>query len=446
MRVLVISDLAHTGFGRVGRELSRGLLARGHDIRIIGINWRGIGGELDAALGQGGIAEMRTRAMGYLDEAAADPLIDLVMPAAAAGDGMGHNLTAMAFRGNLWKGWKPEGCIVVADPWAMWLRLTRDEGAIAEARRNGIPVLNYVPIEGSGLPLDWATIYEHVTPVAMAEFGQAQLEALLERPVDLAPHGVSEAFRPVSPADPGTFRGKSVASRETAKETIALGLGRPDIAGKTWVLRTDRYIFRKNYPAFFRIMGPLLEADPSLICVVHTTPVDDTGQGTIWQLISRMPGAQLVRTQMAGGTPAAVWEHPQVILTGAHDSFRGFSDDEMSVLYNAADLVVSPTMAEGFGLCLAESMAVGTPVVSTDYSAVSEVVGPGGILAPVAYPITNAYAHEWGLVDETSFRDSVRWLLAHAAKRREMGAAGRRHVARYTWTAAVDVFDRLLTA
>ena len=49
MRLLLIADMAQTGFGRVGRELGRGLMDRGWDVRVIGVNWRGIGGEIAAA-------------------------------------------------------------------------------------------------------------------------------------------------------------------------------------------------------------------------------------------------------------------------------------------------------------------------------------------------------------------------------------------------------------
>lgn len=435
-RVLLIGDLAHTGFGRVTRELGRGLLARGWDVRIIGINWRGVDGEITAAIGQGSIEQQAERVERRLAELRADPLTDRAIPAMAGGDGMGYNLTAPAVRGDItaWPGWKPDAAIVVADPKAMWDRLVHDQGALDDMRRRGLPVLNYVPIEGVGLPPDWAPIWRVAQPVAMADFGAAQLQALLGRPVAVAHHGVSEAFRPLSPADPGEWKGRTVTSAAGAKEALS-------VTGRTLVLRTDRYVFRKNYPAWFRALAPVAAAHPDLLCVAHTVPVDDTGQGTIWQLISRIPGA--VST---GGDPRgnAVWEHPQFRLTGWHDSYHGLSDEELRVLYCAADLMTSTTMAEGFGLCLAEAAACGVPIVATDYSAVPEVVGPGGILAPITGTITNAYAHEWALVDEAAVTAATERLVTKPALRRELGLAGRRHAARFTWSQACDQFHDLL--
>ena len=431
MNLLVISDLAATGFGRVGRELATRLLAMGWDVRVIGINWRGVDGELNAVIGQGTITEQAVRIEATLDRMKADPLIDRIMPAGAAGDGMGHNLTAPALGGTLWAGWKPDAAVMVADPRAMWLRLLADDGSIGRAT---IPILNYVPIEGGGLPRDFTRIWDHVTPVAMSAFGQAQLETLLGRPVALAHHGVSDAFRPLSPGDPGTFRGKAVTSVDGAKEAI----GYP---GRTIILRTDRYVLRKNYPAWFRVLAPVLAKHPEAIALAHTVPIDDIGWGNIWQLISRQPGAQAIGISRTGD---AIWEHPQFRLTGWHDSFTGLADDELRVLYCAADLVVSPTMAEGFGLTLAEALGCGVPVIATDYSAVSEVVGPGGVLIPVDRLFTNPYAHEWALVDEPAMTAATEALITRPARRRDLGAAGRRHVGQFTWAAAAAIFDGLL--
>ena len=53
--------------------------------------------------------------------------------------------------------------------------------------------------------------------------------------------------------------------------------------------------------------------------------------------------------------------------------------DEVAGLVRAADCYVSPHRAEGFGLTVAEAMALGVPVIATDYSGtvdfVSEDVG-----------------------------------------------------------------------
>jgi glycosyltransferase involved in cell wall biosynthesis len=49
----------------------------------------------------------------------------------------------------------------------------------------------------------------------------------------------------------------------------------------------------------------------------------------------------------------------------------------MSAWYNAADVYLCPSWAEGFGVPLIESQACGLPVIGTDCSAVTELVRPG---------------------------------------------------------------------
>jgi glycosyltransferase involved in cell wall biosynthesis len=436
VRLLIISDLAATGFGRVGRELATRLVGLGWDTKIIAINWRGIDGELMSAAGTGTMAEQGARLEERLATLRADPLIDLIIPANVAGDPMGNNLTAPALRGTLWQGWVPEAVIIVADPRAIWTRLARDMGSLKEAADAGIPILNYVPVEGSGLPRDWAMIWNHTIPVAMSEFGRVQLETLLGRPVPMIYHGVAETFRPITPLDPGSWHGATVQTKDGAKRAIGA-------EGRTVILRADRFIFRKNYPAWFRILRPILAARPKALAIAHTVPTDDMGQGTLWQLISREDGAT---PHGMNSTGELVWEHPQYRITGWHDSFRGLDDEDLRTLYNAADLVVSPTMAEGFGLTLAEAEACGVPVIATDYSAVSEVVGPGGVLIKPNQLITNAYAHEWALVDEAEMTRQVERIIDRPARLRALGEAGRAHVKQFSWADAAASFDQLMRA
>lgn len=93
----------------------------------------------------------------------------------------------------------------------------------------------------------------------------------------------------------------------------------------------------------------------------------------------------------------------------------GFVPDErMPDYFSMADIYISPSLLEGFGLPLAESLACGTPVVAADAGAVSEVIGPGGILVPPADPHALAV--------------SITNLFASPTKRKDLAEKGRKHV------------------
>jgi glycosyltransferase involved in cell wall biosynthesis len=66
-----------------------------------------------------------------------------------------------------------------------------------------------------------------------------------------------------------------------------------------------------------------------------------------------------------------------------HVIYTGYvTDNELRALYTGALAFLMPSIYEGFGLPLLESMACGTPVISSNTSSMPEVVGEAGILIP----------------------------------------------------------------
>src|SRR5690606_35896953 len=67
--------------------------------------------------------------------------------------------------------------------------------------------------------------------------------------------------------------------------------------------------------------------------------------------------------------------------------FTGFIPvDDMPFFYNAASVFVYPSLYEGFGLPVVESMACGTPVITSNITSLPEVVGDAAItLSPEDY-------------------------------------------------------------
>ena len=57
-------------------------------------------------------------------------------------------------------------------------------------------------------------------------------------------------------------------------------------------------------------------------------------------------------------------------------------DDKTLVkLYNAADLLIAPSLYEGFGMTILEAMACGTPVVTSNVTSLPEVAGDAAVLS-----------------------------------------------------------------
>jgi glycosyltransferase involved in cell wall biosynthesis len=88
-------------------------------------------------------------------------------------------------------------------------------------------------------------------------------------------------------------------------------------------------------------------------------------------------------------------------------------------LYRGAQVVVLPSLAEGFGLTALEAMASGTPVVASNTSALPEVVGDAGLLV-------NPY-------DSAAIADALVRLLSDEDLRTELSVRGLAQAARFTW-------------
>lgn len=81
------------------------------------------------------------------------------------------------------------------------------------------------------------------------------------------------------------------------------------------------------------------------------------------------------------------WEDPQITQAifqnhlESHVKQLGFvSDKELACYYRGAIALVSPSIAEGFGLPVVEAMASGCPVIVSDTAVLKEIVGDSGIL------------------------------------------------------------------
>ncbi|MGN6756024.1 MAG: glycosyltransferase family 4 protein, partial [Thermomicrobiales bacterium] len=104
--------------------------------------------------------------------------------------------------------------------------------------------------------------------------------------------------------------------------------------------------------------------------------------------------------------------------------FRGGTDDQLLLLYNAASLLVLPSHYEGFGLPAIEAMACGTPVLASNCSSLPEVTGAAGVLLPPD--------------DAEAWADALRENSENRAKRDELIAASLKQAAQFSWLRAAE--------
>jgi glycosyltransferase involved in cell wall biosynthesis len=107
-------------------------------------------------------------------------------------------------------------------------------------------------------------------------------------------------------------------------------------------------------------------------------------------------------------------------LSSRVDFLEKISREQLIIEYNKAQVVVMPSLFEGFGLPALEAMACGVPLVASRAGGLAEVVGQGadagGILVEPA--------------DETALAEALGKVLADESLRRTMSEQGLRRVSK----------------
>ena len=117
---------------------------------------------------------------------------------------------------------------------------------------------------------------------------------------------------------------------------------------------------------------------------------------------------------------AAGWGDSGVVGTDVR--FLGFVPaSDLPALYSLATVFAYPSLAEGFGLPVAEAMAQGTPVVTSLGSATEEVAGGAAVL-----------------VDPTDVESIADGLRRAVDRGHELVSLGLDRAAGLTWDATVD--------
>jgi len=200
----------------------------------------------------------------------------------------------------------------------------------------------------------------------------------------------------------------------------------------------------------------LLDVDPARLRVVPhgvDLPADDADPDAVRVLEARgirAPYVLWIGTQEQRKNIHAVLdafamlapEHPDVslVLHGPHgwlgsevadgiqrrglDGRTVVSEGSLDVptlvaLYANASVFVLPSLYEGFGLPLLESMACGTPVITSNQSALPECVGDAGLLVDP--------------LDHHALAAAVQRVLDDSALAAELSEAGRKRAAAFTW-------------
>jgi glycosyltransferase involved in cell wall biosynthesis len=333
--------------------------------------------------------------------------------------GVGHYIRALtnAFRESRTvdlKTYRDGGPPILGPQLALPLRMRRDGAQLIHGPANALPLL------GLGLPgvvtIHDLAIYDHpewfpagqwfatrvvvpqsarrarviICPSEATKRATVRLFGVEPDRCRVIPHGVETEFAlPVSPV-----------VRDDVKARYAL----PD----RYVLQLGTVQPRKNYVTSMRALARI-------------------------PLGKRMP---LIVAGAFGWKYDAVVDIVRALDLRAWVRFVGYAGmRDLPALYQMAEVVLFPSLDEGFGLPVLEAFAAGTPVVASNVGAIPEVAGDAALLS----------APE----DAEAIADNVLRLTTDRQLRERQVAAGRARAALYTWSASaaahLDVYESAVT-
>ncbi|RNF27418.1 mannosyltransferase-like protein [Trypanosoma conorhini] len=143
-----------------------------------------------------------------------------------------------------------------------------------------------------------------------------------------------------------------------------------------------------------------------------------------------------------------------------HLAFLGgdgyLSERALRQLYCSADVFVFPTRGEGWGLPATEAMAMGVPVLSTNWGGAAAFMSPNATFAipvdgleetPEGLGYDTFPGNKWAVPSVRGAAAMMRYLVEHPDHARAVGQRGRRHIeSHFSEEAVADVIDARFAA
>lgn len=216
-------------------------------------------------------------------------------------------------------------------------------------------VASWVPVDHDPVPPAVLGFFKKfgARPIAMSRFGQRALE---EKGVEAfyVPHGVDTSiYKPTG-----------------GRERVRAAMGIPEDAFLVGMVANNKGTTppRKGFPEAFQAMAEFIRRHDDVFFYVHADkfPPD---------------GLNLPLTAESMGIPAdrIRWAPQFEYLHGL------IAPEDMAVLYSSFDVLLNPSWGEGFGIPILEAQACGTPVIVTDWTAMTELCGAGWLVEGLRY-------------------------------------------------------------
>jgi len=286
-----------------------------------------------------------------------------------------------------------------------------------------IPVIGYIPIDGP-----FTSAWKHYVKnfykiVAYSEFGYKELLKFFPpSKIDYIPHGIdTETFRPLGNKD--EIRERMEREYGIPKDSILYVNVGANIGP------------RKELPLLMHTFKRFVNEGYEAYLFMHTNAYQRFPRGydlLQWREMLKM--------------------EKYIHFPRYNPIINPASKEELAELYNAADVYVSNSVAEGFGLPIAEALSCGTPVICPYNSAQIELVqGHGWITRNVPLgmyfqvPVYVPQLTHYPVPDQNSLLRNLKDSYENEDLRKKYGKAGREFIVkRHSWSVVMKKWFQFL--
>jgi glycosyltransferase involved in cell wall biosynthesis len=212
----------------------------------------------------------------------------------------------------------------------------------------------WAPVDEYPIPPAVLATLQHpkVQPIAMSRFGEEWMRKFKLDPL-YVPHGVDTAnYRPQP-------EHKAAARRALSIPPDAFLVGMVG-ANRGWSM----HACRKSFPQAFDAFARFAKRHEDAYLYVHT------------EATAPPPGIDLGVLAKASGCP-----EKRVAFPPEEAWVLGIMDNRfLAGVYSALDVLLNPSMSEGFGIPIIEAQACGVPVIVSNHSSMPELLGAGWLV------------------------------------------------------------------
>ena len=214
-------------------------------------------------------------------------------------------------------------------------------------------VYSWVPIDHQPAPMrvmQWLK-RSNVTPIAMSNFGRQMIEDAGVECLYI-PHAIEDVFKP------SEFPVAGMTAREfmdVPEDAFLVGM---NSANKGTVPN------RKSFPESFLAFSAFANAHADAVLYVHTESHGSMG-GINLEMLAKQCGIK----------------DSQIRFVDQYAHRIGISPEILASIYSSMNVLLQPSMGEGFGIPAVEAQACGTPVIVSDATAQPELCGAGWMVA-----------------------------------------------------------------